>query len=388
MGRRHHSTVPATGIGSRARVRWAGCLDPRGGTRDGEGQSVIDWHFYRTLEPELAAVWDEAAARYDAHPYQAAAVARVRAAHLGHGLGFLLGYADGDLVFGSAVFIRRRGLLPPHWVCSYGPWARDAATFARGIQDLVRHWPKTWQKPISLIIDPRFLPSADETVTTLRALDFHEQVPAEVNPESMCIDLTIPQTEIWRSFPKRTRQTVNKAAALKLQSRIGTAADLQRFKGFFDQVVTASKQDAGYHVPPLDLLEALHGTGRAWVVLTESPERLVGCFFVIRSQGTLHAVFAARAPDFAGPGLWQTYWFTMCWAQQQGLQLLNLGAVVTGNDGLAWHKKRWGGRMVLATPQMEHVFRPWLQRWYLLGRRWRVARGFAWFQQARRCVFG
>lgn len=308
----------------------------------------LTWH--ETLEPPLAAAWDEARDHLDLHPFQDRNVATARAAFFHQGLRFVTGHEGNDLVFGAAVAMRRSGPWPPRLAITRGPWAVDDRTLTDGILRLADSWP--WRSPMSLRIDPHRPLPANDLETALVESGF-ASVPAEFHQATVCVDLTLDADAMWRSVRSTARNQIRRAER-ELTSTIGGLADAAEYIAFH----AVAAEDKGYRSLDEGWLESLLQTGRAWLVLNRCDGKLVGAGVFGLGGRTVHYLYGARDRSFRGPSFYGAFWHVIQHAKAQGFARCDLGGLPYHNEGVAFFKRAFGGQELMFTDERECILRP------------------------------
>jgi hypothetical protein len=320
---------------------------------------TLTWH--PLLSDDDASTWDGLWQALDLHPLQHRVLAAARARAYDQGLLFALGHADGELVFGAAVQVRRSGPWPPRFAVQRGPWALNADWLVAGISQMALT-PPPGRRPMTLRIDPHVAQPCEPLETRLADLGF-VTVPPELHQQTIVCDLTPSAVERRKGCRTLTRRMLKKAGTLGLKTGLGGNADIPAYLAMHRRAAG----EKGYGVPDEAWLETLIDSGIGWLVLTRQDDRLVGGGLFALGANTVHYLYGATDPDFDGPALYDTFEWVMDQGAEAGCSRFDFGGLPSMEDGIAFFKRGWGGDEKAFSAEQMRVLRMIAERsWRLL----------------------
>lgn len=256
----------------------------------------------------------------------------------------------GRLVGGARVTIERR-LPSRHWEMIGGPM------FLPGSEDGVRALVSKTLRDSVLVVDSGLIRPAPGHPWRLDDFGLHRSgAPAE----TVIVDLTKTEDELWRGVDHSVRQGVRKAKDHGLTVREITAeSEIERVYPLIERFGRQRDFPAISKSRLLATQRIFHPVGRSHILVCEAGSDLAGVAVLVLTNQRAGLQVVAGAPEFAKVQMNSLLdWEAMRFCKAHGatsFDFLGLPPAGIGLDGLRRFKLKWGGSIVGGEEYLEGV---------------------------------
>lgn len=257
---------------------------------------------------------------------------------------------EGRLVGGARVTIERR-LPARHIDLSGGP------IFLPGFEDEGRALISRELQERILVVDSGLLHPAPDHPWHLDDFGMHR---SEVALETVLVDLTPTEDQLWRGVDHSVRQGVRKAKEHGLTVReVTDEREIERIYPLIDRFGRYRDFAPISKSRLLSTFRTFHSAGRAYILVCESPTTFAGVSVILLTNQRAELLVVASDPAFQKVQAttlidWESFRF--CKAHgATSLDFLGLPPAGGGLDGLRRFKLKWGGRIVTQEEYLEGV---------------------------------
>ncbi len=258
---------------------------------------------------------------------------------------------EGRLLGGARVTMERR--LPyRHFEMLGGPM------FLPGYEDAVKaQVAKTFRDTV-LVVDSGIVQPSPGHPWNLEEFGLHR---SPVGVETVIVDLTRTEEELWRGVDHSVRQGVRKARDHGLTVReVTTESEIDRIYPLIERfgrqrdfaIISKSRLLATQRV--------FHPSGRSYILVCEAGSNPAGVAVILLTNQRAELLVVASAPEFGKVQMVSLLdWESMRFCKAHGatsFDFLGLPPAGGGLDGLRRFKLKWGGSIVGGEEYLEGVF--------------------------------